>query len=223
MAGGSESAGLIFKTVAAASLTDLFEQPEFSMKTTKLAWKQYRRLEDEFIGMTDYAHLAKEHLEVYSYHLMNLTIGIGIEFDSVSNALLNAWLEKSAILDKPLATRLGEKKSKGEFFTMRDYRESFELRFLASTQYVIAIALDMKVFPFAPASLEESLGWWRAFTSLKHDRIETFVKAATMGHALHGLAALLLVNRYLASATEDFPPYEESSLFLSNPLTFYVP
>jgi hypothetical protein len=106
---------------------------------------------------------------------------------------------------------------------MRDYRESFELKFLASTQYVMATALDMKVFPFAPASLEESLGRWRAFTSLKHDRIESFVKAATMGHVLHGLAALLIVNRYLANTIDDFPPYKESSLFLLNPLTYYVP
>ena len=196
------------------------------MKTTELAWKQYRRLENDFLGITDYAHLTKEHLEVYSYHLLNLIVVIGIEFDAVSNALLTTWLEKSAILDTPLATRLSAKKSKGEFFNMRDYRESFELRFLASEQseqYVTAIALDIKVFPFAPANLEKSLGWWKAFTSLKHDRIENFIKAATMDHALHGLAALLLVNRYLASATEDFPSYNESRLFLSNPLTYYVP
>ena len=105
------------------------------MKTTELAWKQYRRLENDFLGITDYAHLTKEHLEVYSYHLLNLIVVIGIEFDAVSNALLTTWLEKSAILDTPLATRLSAKKSKGDFFNMRDYRESFELRFLASEQY----------------------------------------------------------------------------------------
>jgi hypothetical protein len=154
---------------------------------------------------------------------LKLILANGIEFDSVSNTLLTTWLEKSEILDQSLTARLIAKKSKGEFFNMKDYRESFELRFAASKQYVTAIALDMKVFPFAPANLDESLGWWKAFTSLKHDRIENFVKAATMGHALHGLSALLLVNRYLASAIETFPPYNESSLFLSNPLVYYVP
>jgi hypothetical protein len=199
---------------------DLFELSGLSiMKTTELAWKQYSRLENDFLGITDYAHLTKEHLEVYSYHLLNLIIAIGIEFDSVSNTLLTTRLEKSEILDQSLTSRLIAKKRKGDFFNMKDYRESFELRFAASKQYVTAIALDLKVFPFAPANLDESLGWWNAFTSLKHDRIENFVKAATMGHALHSLSALLLVNRYLASAIETFPPYNESSLFLSNPLS----
>jgi hypothetical protein len=153
------------------------------MKTTELAWKQYRRLEDDFLSITDYAHLAEEHLEVYSYHLLNLILAIGIEFDTVSNTLLTAWLDKLAILDQSLAARLRAKKNKREFFNIKDYRESFELRFVASKQYVTVIALDMKVFPFAPASLEEGLEWWKAFTSLKRARIENFIKAATMGHA----------------------------------------
>lgn len=80
------------------------------MKTTELAWKQYRRLEDNFLGITDYVHFANEHLEVYSYHLLNLVLAIGIEFDSVSNALLTAWLDKSEVLDKSLAARLMAKK-----------------------------------------------------------------------------------------------------------------
>lgn len=58
---------------------------------------------------------------------------------------------------------------------------------------------------------------------LKHDRIENFVNTATMGHALHGLAALLLVNRFLASATESLLPYNEPRLFVPNPLTYYIP
>jgi hypothetical protein len=187
------------------------------MDPEELAWKEYQRLEEEFLCISEYSHLANEHLGVYSYKLMNLLVAIGVEFDGVSNALLTKWLLQKLLKDQTLHSELKEKQTSGAFFNMGDYRKTFEQPpFLASTRCVTVNRLNLVLHPFQPPpQSEQSLGWWGAFTSLKHDRIANFVKSATMSNALNGLAALLLANLFFRSdgVAVEFPGLEPSRLF----------
>ena len=178
-----------------------------------MAIKQYKLLEDEFIDITDYIYLAEGHFQVYSFHLMNLLIRIGIEFDSISNGLLKTWLDQSRIGNNALVSHLKEKTRSGEFFKIEDYRKAFEEQFQASTLHRTLRSLSEKLYPFQPGDLRRTLPWWKAFTSLKHDRIENFVKAATMHHVLHALAALHIATYQLASE-KGHSVFPESELFL---------
>ncbi|MGH7206505.1 MAG: hypothetical protein ACREI2_09900 [Nitrospiraceae bacterium] len=190
------------------------------MEPEELAWKEYQRLEDEFMDICEYVQLANEHLDVYSYKLMNLLVAIGVEFDSVGNALLTKWLARQLIQDQTLACRLTERQTNGDFFNMRDYREAFEQPpFSASTRSVTVNLLNLVLQPFHPPPQSgQSLEWWAAFTSLKHDRIANFITSATMQHALYGLAALLLTNIFFRSdgGKVEVPGLEPSRLLSIN-------
>lgn len=96
------------------------------MDPEELAWKEYQRLEEELLCICEYSHLANEHLDVYSYKLMNLLVAIGVEFDGVGNALLTKWLLKKLFKDQTLHDELKEKQTSGAFFNMGDYRKTFE-------------------------------------------------------------------------------------------------
>jgi hypothetical protein len=187
------------------------------MKSEELAWKESQRLEREFLDICEYVQLADEHLDVYSYKLMNLLVAIGVEFDSVGNALLTKWLATQHIQDQNLSERLTGRQTHGDFFNMGDYRETFEQPpFLASTRSVSVNPLSLVLQPFHPPPRSgQSLAWWAAFTSLKNYRIANFIRSATMRHALYGLAALLLANIFFRSdgGKVVFPSLEPSRLF----------
>ncbi|MBI3603036.1 MAG: hypothetical protein HY205_01110 [Nitrospirae bacterium] len=190
------------------------------MEPEELAWKEYQRFEDDFLDICEYVQLANEHRNVYSYKLMNLLVAIGVEFDSVGNALLTKWLEKQVIQDQSLVRKLTNKQTKRDFFNMGDYRETFECpSFSASTRTVTVNRLNLILKPFHPAPQSgQSLQWWAAFTSLKHDRIANFITSATIDHVLHGLAALLLTNIFFRKDrdTVGVPGLEPSRLFSIN-------
>lgn len=190
------------------------------MEPEELAWKEYQRLECEFLDICQYIQLANEHLDVYSYKLMNLLVAIGVEFDSVGNALLTKWLATQLIQDQTLTGKLTERQTNGDFFNMGNYRETFEQPpFLASTRSATVNLLSLVLQPFHPTPQSgQSLEWWAAFTSLKHDRIANFIRSATMRHALYGLAALLLANIFFRSdgGKVEFPGLVPSQLFSIN-------
>jgi hypothetical protein len=187
------------------------------MESEELAWKEYQRLENEFLEICEYADLANEHLEVYSYKLMNLLVAVGVEFDSAGNSLLTKWISKGLIQDQTLHKELKAKEDRGDFFNMGDYRKVFEHPpFVASSRCVTVTRIDLPIYPFTPSPQSgQTLRWWAAFTSLKHDRVANFVKSATMGNALSALGALLLTNLYFRSdgVKVEFPGLEPSQLF----------
>lgn len=189
------------------------KEKETSRRIVDLAVKQYKLLENEFFDMTDYIYLAEEHFQLYSYHLMNLLIRISVEFDSIGNTLLRTWLEQSRIHNNNLGSQLKKKIGPGKFFDMGDYRKTFEDQFQASKQHRTLRSLNRQLFPFQPLDLKRTLPWWKAYTSLKHDRIANFDKAATMHNVLQALAALHIVTDYLASA-KGHSLLLESDLFL---------
>lgn len=195
------------------------------MLPEELSWREYTRLEDEFLHNCDYVALANEHLNVYSYNLMNLLVAIGVEFDTVSKALLLKWLPNDVIQDQTLNKRLKEKLANHENFNMGDYRMAFEAVFKASTRTVIVGKLPQSIKPFEPAPVPgqptEALLWWKAFTSLKHDRIASFIEAATMRNVLSGLAALLITNIHFRTAegVVECPGQDLSALFTLDFLT----
>jgi len=184
----------------------------------ELAWREYVRLEGEFLRNCDYVSLADVHLNVYSYNLMILLVAIGVEFDSVSRALVLKWLPHDVIQDQALNKRLRDKHQKNEGFNMGDYRMAFESVFNASLRAVVVDKLNLTLKPFDPAPIPqqiEVLPWWKAFTNLKHDRIASFIEAATMKNVLSGLAALLIVNIYFRTAEGivECPGQDLSPLF----------
>jgi hypothetical protein len=187
------------------------------MEPEELAWKEYQRLEMQFLEVCEYTHLAHEHLGVYSYELMNLLVAVGVEFDSVGNSLLIKWVSNGLIQNQTLHNELKAKQDRGDFFNMGDYRKAFEHRpFIASSRCVKVNRINLPIRPFTPPpESERTLKWWTAFTSLKHDRIANFIKSANMENVLSALGALLLTNLFFRSngADVEFPGLDPSRLF----------
>ena len=165
-------------------------------------WQHYLWLESEFRTVLEYVELDSANYSTYSRRIEKLILQIGSEFDNVSREICGLQnVDRTSICD------------------YYNYYTSNYNNIIAS----IVIAGDVRLTPFdgwnntAPG---ETLAFWKAYNSIKHDRISNY-KEASLKNALDAMAALFCVEMlyakklYIHDANEEnsFPEIE-SKLFI---------
>lgn len=153
-------------------------------------WNEYVYLEDDFVESIRYLPLVPEHYEVWSAHFADLIIRIGSVFDSFLKRAIFCEL----LTDEDGIEQCREKYRSGKNITIKDYYDIFEQIYNLSSKNVYDIFAFETVTPFSSwANNYDSLGWWKAYTKLKHDRFAN-KEVATLEATLNALGGLFLLN-----------------------------
>ncbi len=165
-------------------------------------WQHYLWLESEFCTVLEYVELDNANYSTYSRRIEKLILQIGSEFDNVSREICGLQsVDRTSICD---------------------YYNYYTSNFNNITVSKV-IAGDVQLTPFdgwnstAPG---ETLAFWKAYNSIKHDRIANY-KEASLKNALNAMAALFCVEMlymktlYNLDANEEKSfPNTESKLFI---------
>jgi hypothetical protein len=169
-----------------------------------------KRLFDVFL----YVSCDNRNFGTFSITLVSVFLDAASFFDSLAQTFIrshvvagNQFKAESKIDD------FRRKIDGNSFFTMDDYRRLLEAEFLFSDKVLNlnthgddfyspptacfrdpARCFDVK--PFAAWSLDKNPEWWRAFTRVKHDRIQ-HMEQATLGNTIEAYGAVLVVLTFL--------------------------
>ncbi|MCD4731407.1 MAG: hypothetical protein K8R74_12450 [Bacteroidales bacterium] len=154
-------------------------------------WNEYVYLEDDFLKSIRYLPVIPEHSKVWSAHFADLIIRIGSVFDSfLKRAIFCESLNDEDGINKYRDKYHTPKKS----ITMKDYKDIFSSLYELPSQKLYILHTPEIITPFSNWAIEnESLGWWKAYTNLKHDRFVTR-EVATLEETLNALGGLFLFN-----------------------------
>ncbi len=188
-----------------------------------------RRMYDIFAYVS--CHI--DNFGTYSIQIESLLVDICSFFDSLCQRFIRELASGGRpFLNKASVDKFPQKTAGTEYFNVGDYRILLEDDFAFSTKevnlnayednlYVNPLAFrptDIKGYtlqPFAQWAQGGSTSWWRAFTSLKHDRLSN-TREATMGNALNALAAtyILVTFRHEQTFKEGRVDAELYKLFI---------
>ena len=152
-------------------------------------WNEYRYLEDDFLESVRYLPLVPEHYEVWSAHFADLLIRIGSVFDSfLKRAIFCESLNNIENIDDCRNKDLKNIK-------ITDYFNIFESTYNLSSKFLYELHESETITPFSNWNeiTYTPLEWWKAYTSLKHDRFLNR-KVATLKVTLDALGGLFLLN-----------------------------
>jgi len=155
-----------------------------------IIWNEYVYLEDDFIESIRYLPLVPAHYEVWSTHFADLIIRIGSVFDSfLKRAIFCELLD-----DVDGIGQCREKYNSNKIINIKDYQHIFESFYDLSSKDVYNLHTFEPVTPFSEwVNDVGSLGWWKAYTKLKHDRFVN-KEVATLEKTLNALGGLFLLN-----------------------------
>ena len=164
-------------------------------------WIYYLMLEKKFIATENYVALAPENYNTFSNEYVSLLQLIGAELD--------------AFFKKYCGFQLDEKKNISHYAMIILANDS-EIK----QQKIDVNNSDLVIQPFANWDAQiakQSLVWWEAFDTIKHNRIEKRTNAS-LKNVLDMLGALFLLEmKYLKQISiehgEPDIPNEESALF----------
>ena len=156
-------------------------------------------LEEKFIKTQQYVELTPENYDTFSNEYASLLITIGAEVDALFklNCSIDPREQRSTIAD---------------YVSLAPEVVSIEVE-------IMDRELDT-IVPFEKWDIEkpaQSLEWWQAYTSIKHDR-ESNRHLASQKNVLYALAALcLLENTMLKKIADEYKckdvPFEYSKQF----------
>ena len=135
-------------------------------------WNQYRLLQGELIDSLNYVAPRTDNYSVYSDKFLSIIRGACSEIDSACK--------------KIVVPNNGET-------TMAEWR-----KYLEDTYHISRVCIYIPLFqtyirPFRNFEIGKSPEWWKAFTSLKHER-DMYFSQATLKNALESVGALLVLN-----------------------------
>lgn len=175
-------------------------------------WAYYLLLEEKFIHTLNYVELAKENFGTYSNEYAALIQMIGAELDSFFKVYCAS----------ELSNHMGKRPKK---LNIIGYRECIKKIYPDIAKQIVEVrSANIKFYPYktwqvcASKNNQKPLPWWKAFTSVKHDRANN-KSVACQKNALYILGALYLLEmNYLKrnadeNRSKDIPD-EESNLFL---------
>lgn len=152
----------------------------------------------------------ERNFDTYSVILESLLIDTGSFFDSLCQTLIRERsLAGYTFKQESQVKKFQNKVSGSAEFNYGDYRELLEGDFVLSTKEVnlnlYEDALYSNPMHYAPNAISgylmvplkdwatgKSSAWWKAFTSIKHDRLSNFHKA-NLRNVLHSLASVFIV------------------------------
>ena len=165
-------------------------------------WQHYLWMENEFRTVLEYVELDSANYSTYSRRIEKLILQIGSEFDNVSREICGL--------------------QSADRTSICDYYNYYISNYNNITVSKV-IAGDIQLTPFdgwnstAPG---ETLAFWKAYNSIKHDRIVNY-KEASLKNALNAMAALFCVEMLymrtlynLDTNEENSFPNTESKLFI---------
>lgn len=134
-------------------------------------WRYYIHLEDLFIKTVDFVALTRDNFPTYSNQYASILQLTGAELD--------AFFKYYVAL-------------KGRCIT--DYTKCLiEKHSNLIKQEVKIIDSDILLMPFEDVLKDKPIFWWKAFTNIKHHRIEKFSEA-NLCNCLNALAALYMLE-----------------------------
>lgn len=167
--------------------------------TFRRYWKYYLHLEQLLMNTFDFVALAKENFGAYSNQYASILQLTGAELDAFFKAFFNVKNGNIKIYIRRL---------------VNEYP-------LLSQQKVDVWDSNIVLMPFEKCNdvlLNHPIKWWKAFTGIKHDRINNFSQA-NLGNCLQILAALYILEfqciRKIAEIDQSIGiPIPESKLFI---------
>lgn len=170
-----------------------------------------RRMYDIF----SYVSCHVNNFNTYSIQIESLLVDICSFFDSISQQVICEIANASRhFVNESSIDKFLQKVSGTENFNVADYRILFEGDFMISNKEVNLNAYEDNLYvnplafnptnikgytlrPFDQWASGGSITWWKAFTSLKHNRLSN-ASQATLGNAINALAAtyILLTIRH---------------------------
>lgn len=153
-----------------------------------MSWHTYLNLEKDFIDVTRYVALDKNHGGVWSEKIAQLLLLTGSTVDSVFNEMrISPFLEQ---YEPVIELRQNSKPNIGNYRDVYDpiyHLSSVELR----AQY--GLADYGMISPFQPFALKNKLEWWEAYNDVKHGFFQKMHKG-TLDNVVHALGALFALN-----------------------------
>lgn len=165
---------------------------------TQFYWNSYKRLEKEFILLTEVIHINDDQLDVYSTRIGDLLVRTAIECES---------------LVKDLYHSNGGTKPSGKdlyfdtdcFALLVTMWKIDKKQVFVTSPYVYFEKEENKVLtPLHKAHKRgtSSSNWQKAYQAVKHDRVNN-LKSGNIGNLLLALAALYILNIYYRNT--DYP------------------
>jgi hypothetical protein len=144
-------------------------------------------LEEDLLAVARYVEFTPDNYKTYSVQFVRLLLAAGSEVDVACKALIRTF----------------EPKAKPD--NIKDYRKVLLRRFPEITEDVISCPrFGLKLHPWKgwPAAHPD---WWRAYNSVKHDRIQNYEKA-NLENVLNATCGLGVVLQYFGQSFGPCPP-----------------
>lgn len=173
-------------------------EAEKSTFASGIAWRMFETLENELLDIIRYVPLDSSHAHdnVYSVELLNLLLNAGTAVDTIFKHMLK--FDKLDSDEKVNKDDLREARTKVEekHATIEHFRKVFEPYYELSTKKVqVGLTFDTYdlITPFSEFSSNSRIGWWDAYTKVKHNAISN-LKEATLRNVVESISALFLLN-----------------------------
>jgi hypothetical protein len=193
----------------------------------------YVFLQKRMYDIFSYVSCDVSNFSTYSIQIESLLIDVCSFFDSLGQQFISELVDAGQqFVNGSNVDRLSQKVAGTKYFTAGDYRILLEGDFAFSTKevnlnayednlYVNPLAFiptDIKGYtlrPFKQWANGSNTPWWKAFTSLKHNRLSN-IRQATLGNAINALAAtyILLTFRHERTFKEGLVDAELYKLFV---------
>jgi len=153
-----------------------------------MSWHTYLNLERDFIDITRYVALDRNHAGVWSEKISQLLLLTGSTVDSSFKEMgVSSFLDKF----KPVI----ELQQKPEP-NIGDYREAYDPIYqLSGVELRVRYGLADygKINPFQPFAPKNNPAWWNAYNDVKHGFFQSMDKG-TLDNLVHALGALFALN-----------------------------
>ena len=160
-------------------------------------WRYYLLLEKRFIETIDFAELNTDNYNVYSNTYALLMQAIGAELDTMFKIYCGFGTdERKSISDY----------AKIIYNEENNIKPQHAIEYPFKKQKIVAVEYDIIVEPFKEWDINkpaQSLEWWLAFDSLKHNRFESRT-LANQKNTINILGALFYIEmKMLKKLTEE--------------------
>ena len=167
------------------------------IKAPSIYWSSFKLLYDDLEDSFRFVNPTEDHLSVYSLRFYELLIRASTEFESICK-------------DKVEEFNLSKKKRKD--FDIKDYHllnAHFDNKPSAiSIGFVFSDPLFVK--PLEGWKIDHSLDWYKAYNTVKHNRVKDF-HLANLENVLKGMAALFIIIERCGLCPRGHFSYMEAS------------
>lgn len=153
-----------------------------------MSWHTYLNLERDFIDITRYVALDKDHDKVWSEKIAQLLLLTGSTVDSFFNEMRGS----PALPQSKLLSDLQQNPEPN----IGNYRDVYEPTYkLSGVELKVSYGLGDygMINPFRPFEPRSNPEWWNAYNEVKHGFFQS-IREATLDKLVHALGALFALN-----------------------------